>query len=389
MILSPSQVESFDSCTPFGCNRKWWFKSVQKIPEKSNPNQLLGTEIHAEFEKFLLTGKAGSKYFDAAQRILEDLRLSFYGVETWVFTEVGGVKFRGKVDVLLGSKERVSGILDWKTTSDFRYAKSGEELARNTQLMVYAHAIQANFPTTPTLDLVHVYVRTKGKPQVRQVQISVDKAHVDNYVLETLTPLVKSMAEVAKEVDVKRIKPDLSKCKWCAYANICPKGENMPTIKDLMKAREQVQTPPKPEPILPHDAPASKPEIAAKPVEGAPTPRGKKAKTGGDVADSEQQAMLAQIRALREQGISAYAPPMEPYQPNETTLKVSKVKVTHGITLNLGNFESARIDVGLEAESIEGNFQDTLKFLEQQCKEEVNRQSKVYEDLIEARKAAK
>lgn len=360
MILSPSQVESFDSSTPFGCNRKWWFKSVQKIPEKSNPNQLLGTEIHAEFEKFLLTGKAGSKYFDAAQRILEDLRLSFYGVETWVFTEVGGVKFRGKVDVLLGSKERVSGILDWKTTSDFRYAKSGEELARNTQLMVYAHAIQANFPTTPTLDLVHVYVRTKGKPQVKQVQISVDKAHVDNYVLETLTPLVKSMAEVAKEVDVKRIKPDLSKCKWCAYANICPKGENMPTIKDLMKAREQVTT--KPEPILPPDAPASKPEIAAKPVEGAPTPRGKKAKTGGDVADSK---------------------------PNETTLKVSKVKVTHGITLNLGNFESARIDVGLEAESIEGNFQDTLKFLEEQCKGEVNRQSKVYEDLIEARKAAK
>lgn len=43
---SASAIESFDDSTPFGCERRWYFKSVMKLPEPARENLLLGTNLH-------------------------------------------------------------------------------------------------------------------------------------------------------------------------------------------------------------------------------------------------------------------------------------------------------------------------------------------------------
>jgi len=56
-------------------------------------------------------------------------------------------------------------------------------------------------------------------------------------------------------------------------------------------------------------------------------------------------------------------------------MKITKIKVSIGRTINLGNYESARIDIGLEAEAsgdIESIDEFLIDQLHQACLEKLN-----------------
>jgi hypothetical protein len=61
----------------------------------------------------------------------------------------------------------------------------------------------------------------------------------------------------------------------------------------------------------------------------------------------------------------------------DATFRVKKVTVTHGLTINLGKFNSARVDVSMEADS-DGDESAVLAVLHAKVKAEVAREAATY-----------
>lgn len=146
--------------------------------------------------------------------------------------------------------------------------------------------------------------------------------------------------------------------------------------------------------VLPPDAPASKPELAAKPVEGfsaIPPPKERKVNFIDDPAPEEQPDMTpeevaraqetdaavaadkAKAPTAREVMVAANAA-MEPGEPSAPakrgpgrpkgspnkpkpsevaqhgSVSFKTISVSHGATINLGNYNSARVEVTIGAE---------------------------------------
>jgi hypothetical protein len=60
-----------------------------------------------------------------------------------------------------------------------------------------------------------------------------------------------------------------------------------------------------------------------------------------------------------------------------------KVSMKKGITLNLGNYESIRLDVGIEMDVEEGDFNKSIDSLDEQVTSELESQAKRYKKDIE------
>lgn len=76
---------------------------------------------------------------------------------------------------------------------------------------------------------------------------------------------------------------------------------------------------------------------------------------------------------LFQYGMSQYDNPLGGVMNNEET----KVNVTLGYTLNLGNFQSLRLDLGVtdsrrEGENINDAFERVYKFVEDKLTEKIN-----------------
>ncbi len=56
---------------------------------------------------------------------------------------------------------------------------------------------------------------------------------------------------------------------------------------------------------------------------------------------------------------------------------MTRLKYTVGITINLGNYQSARVDIGMEIDMIEGETHDgVMSYLEKYCDDRLTRKVK-------------
>lgn len=164
-LFSPSQITTFLN----ECQRKWGWGTLFKLRYESNASAALGTDVHSQLERYLSGGALDytkpSGYIAAAGlhhlpppkypgMVLEQ-KFVFQSPETKFW-------YHGLRDVFLPSwvEEFPDGapvVLDHKSTSGLKWAKTVRELEYDPQSVIYARA--ANAP------LVHnrwVYYQTKG-----------------------------------------------------------------------------------------------------------------------------------------------------------------------------------------------------------------------------------
>ncbi len=187
--VSASQIETFTSC-----QRKWGWRALDKIEVPPHASAAKGTLIHSQFERYL---KGESLDYstpalrEAAERAMPGIVNIPQPKSPGMLIEHGftlpterGILFRGFMDVVVPHAHVVPGltgdnpcVIDHKSTSSFRYAKTKDVLLTDVQAMIYAYETMRTY-RSPVVDLVWNYVTTKGAAATERRHLRVMSQHV-------------------------------------------------------------------------------------------------------------------------------------------------------------------------------------------------------------------
>jgi RecB family exonuclease len=197
--VSASSIELYRACP-----RKWYYRYILKHTSQATEAMLLGTKVHAVLEEYLLNGTTPAGRAKAALIAAPGIKLlparnpKTQRVEAPLSDfKIEGlpVPFKGFID-LLDLTDGVH-ILDHKTTSDLtKWPKTEEELAVNTQLIIYARHVLEHYPQAKEARLTHIYYQTKTPYAAKSVSVSVTREDVYERFKEILT-IAESMVEAA------------------------------------------------------------------------------------------------------------------------------------------------------------------------------------------------
>jgi hypothetical protein len=188
-LVSASQISTFDDC-----QRKWAWRYIAKIETPPHPSAVLGTEVHdTQLAPYLRDGRAFDYTRDsghiaaAGLAYLPTPQLPGLVVERHFEmpspTHLFG--YQGYIDLWVPDSEMLPGlgvynapaVVDFKTTSDLKWAKTPETLATDVQAQLYA--TWAMFSTgARTVDLVWIYMQTRGAHKARRVHLRVNGEQV-------------------------------------------------------------------------------------------------------------------------------------------------------------------------------------------------------------------
>jgi hypothetical protein len=137
-------------------------------------------------------------------------------------------------------------VYDCKTSSDFKYAKTPEQLANDVQLGGYAMHELELYPQDELIRLRHVYIRTKGAPKAMPVDVVVSREQVEDRHARTVE-IVRDMQKVIapdKEItDPNDLPPTLESCGLyggCPHRTRC--GLNATTTLNNLFTTKKTQT---------------------------------------------------------------------------------------------------------------------------------------------------
>lgn len=407
---SASLLNSFDPSTPFGCERRGWFKYVAGKLEPQTGNQELGVALHKMNEQFLLGNEPepsiASPLFEAGKDFLSGLRATHttMAVETAISTRIADVPFDGFCDLSIADRDSENGrthgedvgwVVDWKTTSNIRkYGKTPTELAKDAQMLIYARALH---PDVGEIELVHGQYQTKGVPEFKVARTRITKKEIDTQINSVIIPLVERIKGVVGEKDVTKLTRNPKACFNCPHRAYCPSDEAIQFMSIFSRYHtaptqalpEYPTTPAAPEnprmhPQMTKDpGPIPTPEVTAPaPVEAElapapqPTPPLPAEITIPEVAvytsgDSGRGAIpvsgpLIEANPLKRgrgrppgsgKKVEFSTPPVsvagkENSLPNLSSgpgIQFESVTFSYGATVNMGSFNSVRIDVSMTA----------------------------------------
>lgn len=242
--VSASSIKLYEACPT-----RWYYRYVIGDKEESTPAMELGTKVHSYLEDYLVTGRmpdlnetageiasAGLYLLDRTRDKQVELALDTLQVPGQL------IPFKGFIDCLYSKcdLEDFPEILDHKTTSGWRYAKSPDELALDTQLIIYAKHVLAHCDSTK-VRLSHIAYLTKPPYEAKKSSIVVTREHVDK-VFEKIYTKVEEMLESAKkpaETLPKNDKQCYSYGKRCPYYTQC--HQQIPT--DTRKTENRSEPP--------------------------------------------------------------------------------------------------------------------------------------------------
>lgn len=218
---SPSQVKTFRRCA-----RKWWYEKVAGLVRPPSPAAELGKRVHDVAERYLLGEDLrtiddlhAAEIFQPGRRFLPTPPVHPSSVEYWL-GEPGacepwkynpkGIGLPTDVVPLVGRVDlRTTGggrfvVVDHKTTSDERWARTDEELLEDVQAAVYARP----YASDAGVVFRHVYYATRGRPRAWKAEAVIDRDRSDRLwdgVLETLSRMLPASLEAEdRAVDQNR-----------------------------------------------------------------------------------------------------------------------------------------------------------------------------------------
>jgi hypothetical protein len=177
--LSATIITKGDERAEGGCLRRLWYYAVGGKEEPGSASQGTGLKVHDEIERHVTTGEMtlGPIAITAKAQIPKpgpDLLVE-HALERGLIT-CAGVPVVGHIDLVsfrgvnvgasdFGDVQDPPGtieIRDWKTSSDFRWAKTGDELRENVQMLTYGrYGLERWNPAF--VRLTHVYIHTKKR----------------------------------------------------------------------------------------------------------------------------------------------------------------------------------------------------------------------------------
>jgi len=232
--VSATSIKLFKNCP-----RRWYETYVLDQRGESSPAMRLGSEVHELLEEYLLKGtkpgasKAG-KIASAGLKYLPK-RTKNYRVEASLadFPRPGlPIPFKGFIDLYIEGD--VPEIVDHKTTSNFKYALTAEQLSEDTQMIIYAAHVLANCEAEE-VSLTHVAYLTKTPYGAQRTTVTVTREAVEEQFGEILDVVAEMLA--ASVAPITTIEKEPTFCwsygKRCPFYNQCQITMNNQGVKNM------------------------------------------------------------------------------------------------------------------------------------------------------------
>jgi hypothetical protein len=327
--FSVSQVDTF-----LDCNRKWFFGWPMDRKQPTTDAQARGTYIHKSIAEWITDKVPPPVEHTIYLRALEaHFPKHDFSVEHKLVLDTHlGIPWIGYID-LICEDPGVTVLVDWKTTSDLRYAKTPAELMSNLQLGVYAHyAYELGVESDVRAGLVYVEVPKTPPKKVKVLPVFVDlpRDHVRG-IWESTKPVIERMLAASELDDPNDIEPNTACCSkygGCPYRIECGlslfKGvashptkktkENQVSFLDKLKKNGQTDAPP---------AAAVIPSVTAKKVAAAPAATAAPAAPKMDFLGKKSAPAAGALPAI----ISPDAPPRDVMPEEPKVAKAAPVTV--------------------------------------------------------------
>lgn len=215
--VSATSIKLFRSCP-----RRWYERYVLDKREPSTRAMQVGSEVHRQLEEYLLHGtppdethegriaKSGIHHLCFSESYHVELSLEKLPIENLP------VPFKGFIDVYVHDDVMIE-VIDHKTTSNFKYALTGEQLSTDVQMIIYAaHGLFNS--TADAARLTHICYSTKQPYQSQRTSTVVTRAHVEEQFREILETAHEMMRY--SELPVHAVEKNKNYC-W-AYGKRCP-----------------------------------------------------------------------------------------------------------------------------------------------------------------------
>lgn len=238
--VSPSQIETW-----LGCNRQWYWQYPMGIKSPPTASTLLGSACHTIAEDFiqeqngedLSVKRDGKDHYRAVVRpamatlrMLGDLHKSGLGhVERSMKRKLrNGLDLIGRIDFLSLPETDNPLVVDHKTSSNLKYAKTEEEMATNIQMLAYAYEAVCLKPLAKGVRVAHNVMLTRGAPAARytDVFIPTKDIHAGWTLIQNISDQMIKTSKIASPADVP---PNLSACDrfgGCFHRDRCAAIKN-------------------------------------------------------------------------------------------------------------------------------------------------------------------
>lgn len=403
ILVSATQISTWRDV----CQRKWAFRSIEKIEQEQTKAAALGTEVDDTQLQPYFRDRREFDYSRESGYIAASILAYLPSPETpglevqkkFVLTSPSWERFPvplgflGYKDLWVPDSRALPGIephpsgpipavVDFKTTSDFRWAKTAEDLRTDPQAQIYA--MNALVETgAPAVDLVWLYMRTRGARASKRVHLRVHReevaqefAKLDAIACEIAEARmrVKSALELPPNPDgcgafggcpyKSRCYPDLSPIRIQeAYAALAAKKEGDPmasTVDLLAGLRNKAGiTPapvapvavapvaPSPPPLAVSPAPSviNPPEKALPPAPPinvappAPAPAEAEKPKRGRPAGSKNKPTVS-FPAVTGETSTDYVPELVDVETFEVTWGEESFTVSEGVVCKVGPFKA-------------------------------------------------
>lgn len=231
MRVSASQIVLYRNC-----QRAWAWSYVTGL-KTTNKAAELGSAVHTELERYLLGGDLDftTEAGEIAASGLEHLPLpgtpGMVIEGEFTLTDSNGHTYLGYKDVELSVVDDCPHvIIDHKSTSDLKWAKTPDDLRKDPQAIIYAADAFAKRPDLDTVELKWIYYQTRKTRKSAATHLVITRDHVAKEFL-AIEKTVEEMsmvqeASVGKEASTfpLELTPNTKHCGafgGCPYQSNC------------------------------------------------------------------------------------------------------------------------------------------------------------------------
>jgi hypothetical protein len=269
--VSPSQIKTFGVEPADGCASKWYASTVLGLRAPAKPHLETGKRCHAEAERYLETGEAPGPIIAAGLHHLPSPPIDPRYIEQHFAIRDPQLRplVIGAIDL---EWPDAPVALDHKTTTDFRYVRTPEQLSRDPQGVIYGgilamkragatatgeiyHRKQGDelipypvfqlsrFTDTP-ITFRHVYYRTR-RPDSRMAEYTFKAGELWSRWADTVRAPVARMTEIVEaEPELVDVDHNLDRCRdygGCHLRGVCAAlgRESLGSASGLFKTKAE------------------------------------------------------------------------------------------------------------------------------------------------------
>lgn len=231
------------------CNSKWYFDKIvfPDSEQTSTASTELGTEVHACIEDYLngkgeLTHELLSEntYIPAVKASGFPLRVEYEFNDSTSFK----VPARGFIDlVVLDHGNKSCFIVDHKTSKEWKYSRTADELRADPQALLYLWILYQELGSDWTYSFAHHVILTK-KPSPERITVVEFTAEEIVKGKATLDSWVAGMLHDARALDHTFVDRNFAACyKYgkCKFWDYCKGEKAVPSLSETLKAKTKAE----------------------------------------------------------------------------------------------------------------------------------------------------